>query len=89
MKIAQKLLLTTGVSLLLGTSSLLANMESPQAIAKKIYQDLDSHQNYAFDATIVNHVNDSSNTHLVKVKVNRPNKLRIDVNGDIQNKWKI
>ena len=75
MKIAQKLLLTTGVSLLLGTSSLLANMESPQTIAKKIYQDLDSRQNYAFDATIVNHVNDSSNTHLVKVKVNRSNQV--------------
>ena len=82
----QKFLLATGLSLLLGTSTLLADSMSVQEIAKKVYSALDNQQSYAFDAIIVNHSDEGKNQHNVSVKVNRPNQLRIDVSGDIRNR---
>ena len=86
MKSPQKFLLTTGLGLLLSTSTLLADTTSPQEIAKKTYSVLDSRQSYAFDATIVNHSDEGTNKHQVSVKVNRPDQLRVDVKGDIRNR---
>jgi len=85
MKSPQKFLLTAGLGILLSTSTLLADM-SPKDIANKVYDALDSHQSYAFDAIIVNNSDDATNKHNVSVKVNRPNQLRIDVKGDIRNR---
>ncbi len=86
MKSPQKFLLTTGLGLLLGTVTLIANPMSAQDIVKKTYDALDSRQSYAFEAVIVNHVDDDKNKHQVSVKVNRPNQLRVDVKGDIRNR---
>ncbi len=86
MKSTQKFLLTTGLGLLLGTVTLIANPMSAQDIVKKTYDALDSHQSYAFEAVIVNHADDGKNKHQVSVKVNRPNQLRVDVKGDIRNR---
>lgn len=85
MKSSRKFLLTAGLGLLLSTSTLLADM-SAKDIAKKVYDVLDNHQSYAFDAIIVNHTDDNKNKHQVSVKVNRPDQLRIDVKGDIRNR---
>jgi len=85
MKSPQKFLLTAGLGILLSTSTLLADM-SPKDIANKVYDALDSHQSYAFDAIIVNNSDDATNKHNVSVKVNRPSQLRIDVKGDIRNR---
>jgi hypothetical protein len=85
MKSPQKFLLTAGLGLLLSTSTLLADM-SAKDIANKVYDALDSHNSYAFDAIIVNNADDGTNKHNVSVKVNRPNQLRIDVKGDIRNR---
>lgn len=85
MKLPQKLLLTTSLGLLLATSTLLADM-STKDIAKKAYTALDKRQSYAFDATVVNHSDTGENRHQVSVEVNRPNQLRVDVKGDIENR---
>ena len=86
MKSPQKFLLATGLSLLLGTSTLLADSMTAQEITKKVYTALDNQQSYAFDAIIVNHSDEGKNQHTVSVKVNRPNQLRVDVTGDIRNR---
>ena len=86
MKSPQKFLLTTGLGLLLGTVTLIANPMSAQDIVKKTYDALDSRQSYAFEAVIVNYADDDKNKHQVSVKVNRPNQLRVDVKGDIRNR---
>jgi len=86
MKQPHTFLLTASLGLFLSTSTLLADAMSPQEIAKKVYSALDAQQTYAFDATIVNHADNDTNTHQVAVKVNRPNQLRVDVKGDIRNR---
>ena len=86
MRSPQKFLLTTGLGLVLGTATLLADTMSAGAIAKTVYDTLDSRQSYAFDAIIVNRSDEGTNKHNVSVKVNRPNQLRIDVHGDIRNR---
>jgi len=85
MKAVQKLLLGTGLGLLLSTSTLLADTMTPLEISEKAYSALDSRQSYTFEAVIVNYTDEGSNKHQVSVKVNRPNQLRIDVKGDIRN----
>ena len=86
MKSPQKFLLATGLGLLLGTSTLLADTMSAQEIAKKVYTALDNRVSYAFDAVVVNHSDEGKNKHTISVKVNRPNQLRFDVSGDIRNR---
>ena len=86
MKSPQKLLLTVGLGLLLGTATLLAEPMSAKEIAQKAYDALDSRQSYAFTAVIINHFDDDKNRHQVSVKVNRPDQFRIDVTGDIRNR---
>ncbi|RLA70795.1 MAG: hypothetical protein DRG09_02175 [Epsilonproteobacteria bacterium] len=86
MRSPQKFLLATGLGLLLSTSTLSADTMSPKDIAKKVYDALDNHQSYAFNATIVNHSDEGENTHNVSVKINRPNQLRVDIIGDIRNR---
>lgn len=86
MKSPQKLLYAAGVGLLLSTATLWAEM-SAKEIAQKAYAALDSRQSYAFNATIVNYLDDDKkNKHQVNVKVNRPGQFRIDVTGDIRNR---
>ncbi len=79
-----KLLYAIGVSLLLGTSSLLASQLTAQDVAKKAYDYLDTKEKYAFDAIIVNQLDENKNTHTVSVKVDRPHNVRIDVTGDLK-----
>ena len=86
MKLPQKILLTASLGLLLSTSTLLADTMSPKDIAKKVYDALDNHTTYAFNAIVVNHSDEGKNQHNVSVKVNRPNQLRVDVTGDIRNR---
>jgi len=86
MRLPQKFLLATSLSLLLGTSTLLAATPSAKDIAKKVYAALDAQKSYAFDAVVVNHWDEGTNKHNVAVKVNRPNQLRVDITGDIRNR---
>lgn len=86
MKSPQKILYATGLSLLLCTATLLADAMSVEEIRQKTHDYLNSKQMYAFDAMIVNHIDDRKNKHQVSVKINRPDQLRFDVKGDIRNR---
>lgn len=86
MKSPQKILYATGLSLLLSTVTLLADPMSAKEIAQKTHDYINSKQTYAFDAMIVNHIDDKKIKHHVSVKVNRPDQLRFDVKGDIRNR---
>lgn len=86
MKSPQKLLYAAGLGLLLSTVTLWSEPMSAKEIAKKTYDALDSRQSYAFSTTIVNQSDDMKNKHQVRIKVNRPGQLRIDVKGDIRNR---
>lgn len=86
MKSPHKLLYAAGMGLLLSTSILWAEPMSATQIVKKTYDTLDSRQNYAFNAIIVNHSDNDKNKHQIAIKVNRPGQFRIDVTGDIRNR---
>lgn len=86
MNLPHKFLFATGISLLLTSANLLASQLSAKDIAKNAYDYMDTKNNYAFDAVIVNHLDNAKNTHIVNVKVNRPNMVRIDVKGDLKDR---
>ncbi|MEA3418064.1 MAG: DUF2092 domain-containing protein [Campylobacterota bacterium] len=90
MKLSQKLLCTAAATLLHGTTSLMAADPSPSEIVNKAYLYIGSMDKYAFDAVVTNDdVQDGKNvifTHRVSVKVDRPDKLRVDTKGDIKDR---
>jgi len=90
MKLVSKLLCTTGVIFLLGGTSVFASEMSAKDVMNKAYQYLGSLDKYAFDAVISDeYVRDGEiekSKHMVSVKLQRPDKLRVDVKGDYKNR---
>ena len=85
-----KLLCTTGVVLLLGSSAAIAAELSAKQIMQKAYNYLHSQDKYAFDAVISDVYHDKEDVvktkHNVSVELERPDKLRVDVNGDTRHR---
>ncbi|SFV61425.1 putative membrane protein [hydrothermal vent metagenome] len=81
----KKTLLIVGLGLLLGSANLLAQ-SSVVDIVKKAYDYLDHQDKYVFDAVNIDHVGKDTIKHQVTVEVDRPDKLRIDVRGDVRNR---
>ena len=90
MKLVKKLLCVTGAVLLLGTTALSAKVSEAKAITQNMFKYVGSLDKYAFDAVVTNDdIQNGKNvkhTHNVSVKVDRPDKFRIDVKGDIKNR---
>ena len=91
MKLYNKLLCTAGTILFLTNTSLLATEKSAVSIMKNAYAYTGAMQQYAFDAIIMDEVPDTGNIlkkyrHDLKVKVDRPGNLRVDINGDTRNR---
>lgn len=91
MKLYKKLLFITGVALLLSGTTLFAAEQSPRDILNKAYHYIGSMDKYAFRAVVTDNITDEDGTvnqyrHDVTVKIDRPGKLRVDVNGDTRNR---
>ena len=90
MKLAKKLLYITGAALLLGSTALSAKVSEAKAITQNMFDYVGSLEKFAFDAIVINDdIQDGKNvkhTHNVSVKVDRPDRFRIDVKGDIKNR---
>jgi len=88
MKIPHKLLYATGISLWLSSTALFAGDLTATQIAKNAYDYLDTQDSYAFNAIVINKLDDvdDKKSHFVTVKVDRPGKVRIDVTGDIKDR---
>jgi hypothetical protein len=91
MNLHKRLLCTVGVALLLSSTTLLAANKTARNILNKAYQTIGSMDKYAFEAIVVD--NEEYDTpkvksyrQTVKVKVDRPGKLRVDTKGDIKNR---
>ena len=89
MNLHKKLLCTAGVALLLSSTSLFATDQSARDILNKAYQTIGSMDKYAFTATIIDDEGNEGTTsktskHTVKVKVDRPGKLRVDTKGTVK-----
>ena len=90
MKLAKKLLYVTGAVLLLGTATLSAKVSEAKTITQNMFNYVGSLDRYAFDAVVINDdIQDGKSvkhTHNVSVKVDRPDRFRIDVKGDIKDR---
>ncbi len=91
MNLHKKLFCTAGIALLLGGTNLFALEKSAVDIANKAYQHIGSMDKYAFDAIVVddeveNGVVVKTYRQDVSVKVDRPDKLRVDSKGDTRNR---
>jgi hypothetical protein len=91
MQYSKKFLSLVGVGLLLGSTSLVAEEKTAISIIKNVYAYTGSMDKYTFDTIITNEnvegdkvVNKSR--HEVKVKVDRPGNLRIDITGDAKDR---
>lgn len=84
MELYKKIISIAGVGILLGSTSLLAKEESARSIISKVYQTMDSMNQYSFKASVVN--NESKEENTVSIKVNRPNQLRVNVKGTVKDK---
>ena len=87
----KKLLCTAGVALLLSSTTLFAADQTARDILNKAYQTIGSMDKYSFTATVVDDeehdgVVSDKYKHTVNVKVDRPGKLRIDVEGTVKNR---
>jgi len=87
MKLHRKLLLLAGAGLLLGGSSLLGAEKSASAILDTAYRYIGSLNTYAFVAAVQDDDEKGEKIkHKVCVKVKRPDKLRVDIKGDIKDR---
>jgi hypothetical protein len=90
MKIYKKVFYVTGITLLIGGASLLASDNSAIKILNNAYEYIGNMDRYAFDAVVVDEYRFNDNVkkvrHNVSVKVDRPYKLRVDVEGDTVNR---
>ncbi len=91
MNLHKKLLYTAGVALLLSGTNLVAAEQSAKDIISKAYSYISSMDDYAFDAIVTNEVTkdgETSKKHRqdVSIKVDRPDKLRVDTKGDTKNR---
>lgn len=86
MKLYKKLFFVTGTALLLTGSNLFATEQSPRDILNNAYKYIGSMDKYTFKAVIIdNELEDdgtmSKDRYDVSVKVDRPEKLRVDIKG--------
>ena len=83
MKLVQKVFYIAGAVVLLGSTSLVAKEINAKEVINKVQNYLSSLDKYAFDAVISNEFTDNGkvekNKTLVNVKLQRPDKLRVDV----------
>ena len=91
MNLCKKLLCTMGITLLLSSTTLFAADKTARDILNRAYQTIGSMDKYSFTATVVeNEEFDGKKSetykHVVNVKVDRPNRLRVDVKGTVKNR---
>ena len=90
MNLHKKFLCTAGVALLLSSTSLFAADKSARDILNNAYQYIGSMDKYSFTATTVDDEvqNDKvyKSKHTSIVKIDRPNKLRVDTTGTSRNR---
>lgn len=86
MNIQKKLLCTAGALLLLNSTSLFAAEQSARDILNKAYQYVGSMDKYAFTAVVTDDVNGVAYKQTTDVKVDRPEKLRVDTTGTASNR---
>jgi len=90
MRLVHKICTTATVMLLFGATQVMAADMSAKAVMTKVYNYLGSLDKYAFDAVITDEYvgNGEKETlrHNVSVKLQRPDKLRIDVKGDTRDR---
>jgi hypothetical protein len=91
MKLYSKLLCATGVVLLMGSTSLCAEEQSPKEVMHKALHYIGSMDKFAFDAVVVENETADDGTvnkyrHDVSVKVDRPGKFRIDMKDETRDR---
>jgi len=84
MIINKKVLLTCGVSLLIGTTSLFGMEKTANNILANSYKYMGSLDKVSFKAVITE--NNHLMRHDVSVKMDRPNKLVVDTHGEFRNR---
>ncbi len=82
MTLHKKLLTVAGVTLLLTGTNLVAAEKSAKEIIQNAYSYIGSMDKYAFDAVVT----DETARQTVSIKIDRPNRGRIDTKGDIKNR---
>ena len=92
MKLHNKFLCSAGIVFLLGGLSLFAAEQSATEVLNKAYEYVGSMDKYAFNAVVLDDdvedgvIHRQKFRHDVSVKVDRPDKLRVDVKGDIKDR---
>ena len=95
MKLHSKFFYVMGLVFMLGGSSLFAAEQSAKEILDKAYAYVGGMDKYAFEAVVLDDdVQDGKVTrekyrHDVSVKVDRPNKLRVDTKGNVKERSSI
>jgi len=86
MKMYKKVFYVTSITFLIGGKSLFASESSAIEILNNAYEFIGNMDKYAFDAVVVDEYRLNDNVkkvrHTISVKVDRSNKLRVDVEGD-------
>ena len=88
MKIHKQLLLLAGAGLLLGSTALMGAEKTAKSILDNAYRYIGSMDRYAFNAVVsdTDPKDGKSYKHNISVKVDRPDKLRVDTKGDIRDR---
>lgn len=91
MKLMNKVFFIAGVVLALGSTSLTAVELSAKEIKNNAQSYLASLDSYAFDAIVYDAyakkgVETFKSKHEISVKLKRPDKLRVDIKGDVKNR---
>ncbi|MEA3491350.1 MAG: DUF2092 domain-containing protein [Campylobacterota bacterium] len=89
MKLAKKFLFVAGATLLLSTTGILASSQA-NTIISKAFKYVGSLDKYSLDAIVINDdMRDGKSIkykHNVAIKVDRPDKFRVDIKGDIKDR---
>ena len=90
MEIQKKIISLIGIGLLMGSTNLLAVEKSASSVIMNAYHYIDELKQYSFDAIVVDKSIDKGKVtdvyqHSVKVEVDRPNRLRVDIKGEFKN----
>jgi len=95
MKSYCKILWSTGIVFLLGSSSLFAAEKSAKEILDNTYRYIGSMDKYAFEAVVLDDdvengkVTREKYRHDISIKIDRPDKMRVDTKGTVKNKSSI
>ncbi len=81
MTLYKEILYTVGLGLILSSTTLVAADLSARDIVNNAYKYVGSLDKYAFDAVVVDRIQDGEVRNNVSVKVDRPDRLRVDVKG--------